>query len=381
MLLGLPGPWAEEPNEVADHYTTKIGGTPDWPVPLLKIDLDMLLKCGICGNYLALVAQVYAPLTLSGKEINERVLYILGCTSPNCGLNPASWCTIRFQKDVSQEEAAAESSTSCHQTDEQGWGDENSWGGDAADGNNEPDTISLQELQSSLVEAGYLAAAAATRHHHVSNQGQETQASSPDVGTLGQRNPESNLPTLPCFYVYSDSEVLIQDRNANVNGKVQELVELKPLPAVEEPTAAVEGVEELWEGEEYEPDHSLSADRTFLKFKKKLDLNPEQCYRYCFGGQPLWAREVQQQPGTCAACGGPCVYEMQLMPPLLYFLQQAYKDLPPSSYATHDWEWSTVIVFSCAQSCSQGAGDQAMIVDDQTEWKVIKEATILQTEV
>jgi len=46
--------------------------------------------------------------------------------------------------------------------------------------------------------------------------------------------------------VYSNSDVLIQDRNANVNGKVQELVELKPLPAVEEPTAAVEGVEELW---------------------------------------------------------------------------------------------------------------------------------------
>jgi pre-rRNA-processing protein TSR4 len=57
LLLGLPGPWAEEPNEVADHYTSKIGGTPDWPVPLHKINLDML-KCTICGNYLALVAQV-----------------------------------------------------------------------------------------------------------------------------------------------------------------------------------------------------------------------------------------------------------------------------------------------------------------------------------
>jgi hypothetical protein len=94
-------------------------------------------------------------------------------------------CKLRWQ----------ESSTSYHQTDEQRWGDETSWGGDAVDGNNEPDTISLQELQSSLVEAGYLAAAA-TRHHHVSNQGQETQSSSPDVGTLGQRNLESNLPSM-----------------------------------------------------------------------------------------------------------------------------------------------------------------------------------------
>jgi hypothetical protein len=33
------------------------------------------------------------------------------------------------------------------------------------------------------------------------------------------------------------------------------------------------------------------------------------------------------------------------------------------------------------QSCSQGAGDQPMIVSEQTEWTVIKEATILQAEV
>ncbi|CAM6024131.1 unnamed protein product [Sphagnum balticum] len=377
ILLGLPGAWADENNELADHYTTKIGGSPDWPVPLQDINAD-LLKCGVCGSYLGLVAQVYAPLTLYGSKIDERALYILGCASPSCGTNPASWRTIRFQKEVAHDETFF-----IDQTDSTGgssaskfvdWWDENLWdGGYIEDGDDdEPGNMTLQDLQSSLLESGDFASAA-PRHH-------EAHSSSQEATTSSQRGSVSDIPILPCFYVYTQSEGSTVDGSPVDDDDSAEFEETELVDAIEDPNDIVDGVGELWEEEEYEPEHSLSTDQTYLNFKKKLDLSPEQCFRYCFGGPPLWAMEAHDEPDKCGACGGPRVYEMQLMPPLLYFLQQASKDLPPSAYGPSEWSWFTLLVYSCAQSCMQGPGDRAVILGVQSDWSVTVEATILQAE-
>ena len=79
---------------------------------------------------------------------------------------------------------------------------------------------------------------------------------------------------LPCFYVYPQNE-------SRPSQGIQAASALESIDQIE-----VSSREEVWEGEEYEHDMALSADRTYLKFKKRLDTCPEQCFRYyrCMSG-------------------------------------------------------------------------------------------------
>lgn len=95
VILGMPGPWADDIYEVADHYTNKIGGLPDWPFSVSMIR-SHLLECSACKNSLCLLAQVYAPISKNHISIEERVIYIFGCAASKCGSTPARCFKIQF---------------------------------------------------------------------------------------------------------------------------------------------------------------------------------------------------------------------------------------------------------------------------------------------
>uniref|UniRef100_A0ACD5UGA1 Uncharacterized protein n=1 Tax=Avena sativa TaxID=4498 RepID=A0ACD5UGA1_AVESA len=361
--LGLPGPWAEDYREKADHYTTKIGGVPDWPTEDLGIEPE-LLQCRLCGSRLCLVAQVYAPV--AKLNIEERTLYLLVCPASKCSANPKSWKVLRAQKcnsgmrtNGSVDELVQRKENVCSSqpppSDSVGRHNEEN-----KSNNSNDDDFDLDALAEALEQAATLASSTKkkTKSKRANNVPTRCAAVKEKVNDL-------SIPVLPCFYIYFDKEK--SRGKSNVCSTSNETV------LVEEIMDMENDEQEKWEGEKYEYDSAPGADRTFLKFKKRLDAYPQQCFRYSYAGKPLLAAKYSQDVGTCKLCGSPRHYELQLMSPLSYFLDQAGDG--SSNCAPNAWSWLTLVVYSCSKNCcpSSCGGKPA-----NCRWGVAEEEIMIQ---
>ncbi|CAN1772867.1 Programmed cell death protein 2-like [Linum perenne] len=332
VLLGMPGPWAKDNREQADHYTTKIGGLPDWPFARESLAPDTV-KCAKCGCQLCLVAQVYAPVSAGALKIEERLLLIFGCIMPGCETSSDSWRALRVQKlddggAMSMNNGKAVPSTTPSVSDSK-----TSWFDDLDDEDDED--IDLEALGRAFLEAGAALASS------------------------------SKKELAPCFYLYTrefKSASAVDSVSSNYSS-----LSIKE----KQYTDGEDSDKETWAPEAYEYDSALNADRTYLKFKKQLDANPDQCFRYSYGGKALLAAQEVTDAGRCKLCGGSRSYEMQLMPTVIYFLQEAADD--HLRRTLENWDWLTLLLYTCAKSCSNASST----VDG---WIVAEEIVILQSE-
>ncbi|OWM65598.1 probable 20S rRNA accumulation protein 4 [Punica granatum] len=359
VILGMPGSWAKVFREASDHYTTKIGGLPDWPFPREALELS-LLECRVCGSKLSLVAQVYAPIANGALMLEERVLYILGCLVPTCGKTPLSWRALRVQKSCSREDKSdAARGTAVPDSEPSGSVRGKNWWEDFDEDDDDED-VDLKQLGRALSEATI----AASNHKKQNGHCDSSTAKRSSTSNSSLRGNDSDATVVPCFYIYSQEETSKAVASISLNCSSLSIMEERS--SKDDDSAR----EEAWEEERYEYDKALTADRTYLKFKKRLDANPEQCFRYSYGGKPLLAEKADlKNPGSCGLCGCLRHFEMQLMPPLLYFVQEEadgrLKD------GLENWNWMTLMIYTCSQNCHVSQSK-----DSRREGWIIAEETV-----
>ncbi|KAB5548078.1 hypothetical protein DKX38_011484 [Salix brachista] len=358
VLLGMPGPWADDKREPSDFYTSKIGGLPDWPFPVENLAPNLLI-CGTCGSKLCLVSQVYAPISSGASNIEDRTILVFGCIIPNCGNTPLSWRALRVQKVDSERESSVSTeevvpSTPPVSVSKANWLDDDS-----------DEDIDLEALSKALSEAG------TTASHSKKKDGNQRSESAVKNSTLVARTGvDMETPVVPCFYMYTQ-EPSSKDIVSSVCSNYSEL-------SIKEQQNCDYNDDEMGdagEPEVYEYDKALSADRTYLKFKKQLDAYPDQCFRHLYGGKPLLATAELGDPGNCKLCGGFRHFEMQLMPQLISFLLDRADDCQKN--ALENWNWMTLIVYTCSESCSDKF-DRGKSTN--SGWIVAEEAVLVQFE-
>lgn len=83
----------------------------------------------------------------------------------------------------------------------------------------------------------------------------------------------ASVAVLPCFYVYILEEEIQKDVASFCLSYTA--LSIKDNQDYLDDSAS----QETWDEEAYEYDRALSASRTYLKFKKRIDAHPEQCFR------------------------------------------------------------------------------------------------------
>lgn len=110
--------------------------------------------------------------------------------------------------------------------------------------------------------------------------------------------------------------------------------------------------------------YESTLDKTFQKFSDRIAQNPEQVLRYEFKGQPLLYSGTDDvatrfvaphgKAGAtrgiprCDSCGAQRVFEVQLVPGLIYELEK-YEAMELDD----GMEWGTIIVGTCANNCGE----------------------------
>ncbi|PXF46285.1 Programmed cell death protein 2 [Gracilariopsis chorda] len=108
----------------------------------------------------------------------------------------------------------------------------------------------------------------------------------------------------------------------------------------------------------FEPRPGRVKDPVFEKFSRVVSYAPDQVVRYHHGGQELWGCKSNQCHSVpdCELCGSKRIFEMQVMPQLVYYIAEPDKNNATIKRVAErlrdDMDWITICVYTCEKSCT-----------------------------
>ncbi|XP_043238619.1 programmed cell death protein 2-like [Amphibalanus amphitrite] len=398
VLLGLEdAPLSPAEESRSDLTVSRLGGRPDWPADLAPPPPQP--ACDRCGRPQPLVTQIYAPI---GASAYHRTLYLFACVSPECANESGAWRCLRAQQRAAAERSEPESTARASQPataaaaadwldSADDWGDgDGGWGDDDGEVDNSSAggidnvrsntgtgggednlqtlTPSLQKLALDVDNANLAASgdppAASAEVEPASEEGVSPEPVAPPTGDLrallaARPAPPAGTVTFRPTYLS-----VIEEPAPRAAASHHELDLLRQYQAREGVNMAQlsagggggGGGTAAAAAEVYERAAPAHGDRLLYKLIQRLELCPAQVLRYGRdGGAPLplaplpagWAP-------VCAHCGGPAVFELQLLPTLVSRLRAADSQ---GAERTGLLEFGTAIVYTCRDSCWR-AGDR-----------------------
>ncbi|KAG1453578.1 hypothetical protein G6F46_009903 [Rhizopus delemar] len=384
VQLGIPDGEIEVDN---DAYASKIGGTPLWLDPNTPPSSDYC-TCRVCRDKMYLLFQSYAPLPDSAFH---RVVYVWACNKRSCMKKEGSFSVVRShvvdevylkaQRQKEEEKRKKEEKRKAAAANQgafsQGFQLGDLWGSSAG-------SFAKAAAKSAAPAKPFELKSTSPFGMKASNETPSFSAKKEAIDIADQMNQLSiqpsppvdaaSLPKFPGQYLYIDDEPKEPRFNPIDMNRYKEFLDME-----KEMLMDVDG--ETWQGETYEKQQLPKGfDKQFKKFTERVELEPSQCVRYEFAGQPLFysalhPQQQQQITSSCKYCKGPKVFEFQLMPNVLSIL-------PTAEYASESeqsadntkksaldrWsvgmEFGTILAFVCQKDCHPGSIEEPAYVEE-----------------
>lgn len=359
MILGFVQK-PENPHSLARHFfPSKAGGTPAWLDPI-NIPTVMDSCCGICGNPLQFLIQVYAPIE-EKDDAFHRTLSVFMCPSMAClqqdqieqrklPMEKASRSVKVFRCQLARENPFYPVDPPKH------------------DGHDAPLSSGVAlcswcgTWRGGKICSGCKMVRYCSRQHQVDHWRTGHAADCRQILSMSTSVVAVNGLTGNC----NSSQVVSADGSQNdylVKAASTHLWPELEIIDEEEGNMDSEGLDEQV------PENAIATnqqkDEEFLRqftgmeasrdqkhwasFQARISRYPDQVLRYCRSknAKILWPR-LEGQPRItdipkCTLCEGPRHFEFQILPQLLYFFK-VQND-------SDSLDWGTIVIYACPTSC------------------------------